>query len=206
MWTFAYTPWESSTAAGATVAPDRKAADMSDQTPGAGLSGTLTPAGLRDRFVARVIDFLLLAVVDAIVVDLVVVRAILGDRAGLYGIGAGWFDAAVSALLAALVHLGYFALMESQEGTTVGKSVMRLRTLGVEDDRPTPEEAVRRNLWTAFGVLGVVPVVGSALGGLATLVAIIAIAVGINADTETRRGWHDRFAGGTRVVKQTLPS
>jgi len=177
---------------------------MTDQSPGSQVPGTVAPGGLFDRLVARVIDFVLLAVVSAIVVDLLVVRAVLGDEAGLYGLGAGWLDAAVSALLTAAIQLGYFALMESQEGSTVGKSVMRLRTVGPHGGRPTIEEAVRRNIWTAFGVLGVVPVVGSALGGLATLAAVIAIAVGINADPASRRGWHDRFAGGTRVVRQDL--
>ena len=175
---------------------------MTDQTPGPRAPGTAAPAGLLDRLVARVIDFVLLAVVVAVVVDLLVVRAVLGHEAGLYGVGAHWVDAAVSAVLTAAIQLGYFALMESQEGSTVGKSVMRLRTLGPDGGRPTLEEAVRRNLWTAFGVLGVVPVVGSALGGLAGLVAVITIAVGINADTTNRRGWHDRLAGGTRVVRQ----
>ena len=177
---------------------------MTDETPGPEVPGTVAPGGLFDRLVARVIDFVLLAVVAAIVVDLLVVRAILGHDAGLYGAGAGWGDAAVSAVLTAAIQLGYFALMESQEGRTVGKSVMRLRTTGPDGERPTLEEAVRRNIWTAFGILGVVPVVGGLLGGLATLVAVIAIAVGINTDAVARQGWHDRFAGGTRVVKQDL--
>ena len=68
---------------------------------------------------------------------------------------------------------------------------------------PSLEEAARRNCWVAFGVLGVVPVVGGFVGGLASLVAVILIAVGINGDTVNRQAWHDRFAGGTRVVKET---
>jgi uncharacterized RDD family membrane protein YckC len=176
---------------------------MTDRGPETRAPGTTVPAGLFDRVVARVIDFVLLAVVVAVVVDLLVVRAVLGHDAGLYAAGASWVDAAVSAVLTAAIQLGYFALMESQEGRTVGKSVLRLRTLGPGGERPTLEEAVRRNVWTAFGILGVLPVVGGLLGGLATLAAVIAIAVGINADPVARQGWHDRFAGGTRVVKQT---
>ena len=30
---------------------------------------------------------------------------------------------------------------------------------------------------------------------------MIMIAVGINSDTVDRQGWHDKFAGGTRVLK-----
>lgn len=161
----------------------------------------MTPAPLRDRFLARLVDGVLLGVTTTVVVNVVVVGAVLGHAMSFYGTGSRWVDVAVSAVLTAAIDLGYFAFMESTEGRTVGKRVMGLRTLGPDGGRPTLEEAVRRNIWTPFGILGVVPVVGSTLGGLATLAAVIAIAVGINADAVTRQGWHDRFAGGTRVVR-----
>jgi len=40
------------------------------------------------------------------------------------------------------------------------------------------------------------------VGALATLAAVIMIAIGINSDTVGRQAWHARFAGGTQVVKE----
>lgn len=181
---------------------------MSEQTPPPGpgrpVSGptaTTRPGELLDRFLARLIDGVLLAVVNGIIVTALVVGAIMGDSGGMYGTGSDYAAAAVSSVLTAAIYLGYFGLLESTRGQTVGKMVMKLWVLGPNGGNPTLEESLRRNCWLAFGVLGVVPVVGGLVGALATLVAVIMIAVGINSDTVGRQGWHDRFAGGTHVVK-----
>ena len=63
------------------------------------------------------------------------------------------------------------------------------------------EQSLRRNSFYAIQLAYIVPIVGAIFGGLAMLVAVIMIAVGINNDTVNRQGWHDRFAGGTRVFK-----
>jgi uncharacterized RDD family membrane protein YckC len=182
---------------------------MTDQTPPTGpghpapgrTTGT-RPGELLDRFLARLVDGIILAVVDGIVVSGIIVGAIMGEGGGLY-YGAGDYAAvAVSAVLSSALYLGYFAFLESTRGQSVGKMVMRLRVLGPEGGNPTLEQSVRRNIWVAFGVLGVIPVIGGLLGGLASLAAVIMIVVGINGDTANRQGWHDRFAGGTRVVKE----
>ena len=78
--------------------------------------------------------------------------------------------------------------------------LLKLKTTGPDGQNPTLEQAVRRDLFTAIGVLGVVPVLG-VFAGLLSLVASIMIAVGINNDTANRQAWHDHFAGETRVWK-----
>lgn len=108
---------------------------------------------------------------------------------------------AVSSLLSAVISLGYFVLMESSRGQTVGKMLLKVKTFGPDGALPTTEEAVKRNAWTALNVLGVIPVVGSTLGGLLMLGAVIYILVTINNNTASRQGWHDTFAGGTTVIK-----
>lgn len=167
--------------------------------PGAGPHAGSRPGELVDRFLARLIDGVLLAVVY-LVASVIVGAAVTGDRGGLYAAGAG--PAAASAVLGAVIYLGYFTLMESSRGQTVGKTVRRLHTLGPAGGKPTVEQSMRRNIWVAAGILGVIPVVGSTLGSVLELVAVIMIAVGINHDPIRRQGWHDRFAGGTRVVKE----
>ena len=160
--------------------------DALEGAPGDGASADLGP-----RFLARLIDFALLWVVYMVVIVPIVVIAIFSGSYGgaIGGFGIGGFVAGV--LLAAIV-VGYFAVMESSRGQTIGKMVMKLKTEGPDGGNPSLEMAIKRNLWIA---LGVIPLIG----GLAELAAAIYIAVTIN-QSPTNTGWHDTFAGGTRVV------
>lgn len=158
------------------------------------------PAELLDRFLARLIDYVILFVFNMLVIGFLIVSVLMGSDGGMFGL-AGGLAGAVSAVLFSAVYLGYFAYLESSRGQTVGKMMMKLETRGPGGGRPTMEQALRRNIWVALGVLGVIPLIGSFLGGLAQLAAMIFIAVGISGDTVSRRGWHDSFAGGTQVIK-----
>ena len=171
-------------------------------TPGYGPQGYAgEPAPLMPRLLARLIDFILLAVVIA-VVQAVVVRGVLGLRGASYGVdvGASYAASSVSGVLGALIYLAYFALMESRTGQTLGKRLLRLRTQGPDGGPPSLEAAVRRNFWVALGVFAIVPFVGGAISGLVELVIVIVIMVGIS-QSSTRQAWHDRLAGGTQVVR-----
>jgi hypothetical protein len=80
--------------------------------------------------------------------------------------------------------------------------VMKLRVIDGKGDgnAPSVEQAIRRNIWVAFGIAGVVPIIGGLIGSLAQLGAVVMVAVGIADGKSGGRGWHDRFAGGTLVV------
>ncbi len=143
-------------------------------------------ADLGTRFLARLIDSVLLGVVFGIL------AAIFGVAMLGYGFDFG-FSAFWYGLVSALVTIGYFALMEANLGQTVGKMLLKLRTEGPNGEKPTLEQAIKRN---SFYVLGILPI----LGGLAELAAVIGIAVTIS-NSPTNTGWHDNFAGGTQVVK-----
>ena len=173
--------------------------DVYDPRPAAPPSPAAT---LGVRAVARLIDFVLVAIVNALVVGVVVVGALLGQSGGLVmGVGgSGLLAGALGAVLGAAINLAYFAGLESRGGQTVGKMVLGLRTVDAAGRTPSLEVAIRRNIWVAFGVAGVVPIVGGLVGGLAQLVAVVVIAVGIADAQSGGRGWHDRFAGGTIVV------
>ena len=158
------------------------------------------PGELLDRFLARLIDFVILIVVG-LIINGVIIAAIF-STGGVSGMGYGGNFGAysvVSSIVIAAIYLGYFTFMESSQGKTVGKMVMKLHVEGAAGGKPTLEEAVKRNLWVGYPILGVLPILGL-LGSLLALVAIIMIAVQINSDPE-HRPWTDKFAG-TRVVKE----
>lgn len=174
--------------------------------PPAGQTGGIgQPADLLPRFVARLLDFILLSFVEFVLVSILVVGLVMGQSVGnANGLnldaGATWAASAVSSILSAALALGYFSLMEAKRGQTLGKTVMRLETRGPAGGHPTMEQAVKRNAWTAIGVIGIVPALGW-LSGVLSLVAVVSIAVTVYNNRVNRHGWHDDFAGGTTVVR-----
>ena len=163
--------------------------------------GVGQPADLLHRFLARLIDYVLLIVVNVLVVTVLVVGAIMGVSGGGLGSGTDYLASLVSSVLTAAITLGYFAFMESSRGQTVGKMLLKLETRGPNGGQPTLEEALKRNAFTAIGVIGIIPILGWILSPILSLVAVIMIAVTISNNTATRQGWHDQFAGGTSVIK-----
>ena len=157
-------------------------------------SGIGAPADLGTRFLARLIDHILLGIVNfVIIVPLIIAAAFTGVGNGMNPFGGFSAGSLVAAIVTAAITIGYFALMESNLGQTVGKMLLNLKTVGPDGGKPTMEQAFKRNAWYA---LGIVPF----LGGLAQLALTIYIAVTIN-NSATRTGWHDTFAGGTQVLK-----
>jgi uncharacterized RDD family membrane protein YckC len=145
---------------------------------------------LTDRFLARLIDGVIVGVAG------VILNIVLGFISNSWLIGGF-----ISAVVTAALYLGYFAYFESSRGQTIGKQALKLKVVGPDHvGNPTLEQAVRRNIYMGFSIAGVVPIIGSLIGGLATLAAVILIAVNINSDPQ-RQHWFDKFAGGTQVLK-----
>ena len=166
-------------------------------------TGVGLPADLLNRFLARLIDYVLLAVVNGVLVSVLVVGTIMGSSSGGFGMGVGgsFLVNAVTSVLSAALTLGYFAFMESSRGQTIGKMLLKLETRGPGGGRPTLEQAIKRNAFTAIGVIGLIPILGWILSPVLSVLAVVMIAVTINNNTGTRQGWHDQFAGGTSVIK-----
>jgi uncharacterized RDD family membrane protein YckC len=137
------------------------------------------PGDLLPRFLSRLIDGLIL-----LVVNVILVVALNNVIAGVIG---------------GVIYLGYYAYLESSRGQTFGKQIMKLRVHGASGGNPTMDEALRRNAWAALGIISGLPAIGW-LFGLVELVAVIAIAVTISQD-QLKRGWHDKFAN-TSVTKE----
>ncbi|CAN5770850.1 hypothetical protein BH23ACT5_BH23ACT5_02730 [soil metagenome] len=157
-------------------------------------AGVGSPADLGTRFLARLIDGILLAIVGAVIlVPLIIGAMFAGANTGFNPFGGFGISSIVGAIITAALYVGYFAFMESRTGQTVGKMVLGLKTIGPDGNNPTIEQAIKRNAWMA---LSIIPV----LGGLAQLAAAIYIAVTINS-SPTNTGWHDEFADGTSVIR-----
>jgi len=152
--------------------------------PGAGAYG-----GLFKRFVARVVDGLL---VGLTVTVLFAVIPGVGTRGFVYGV------------VSTAASFGYFVYLESSRGGTLGKQLLGLRVVGLAGGSPiTPEASARRNAWILLGLLSGLPLIGF-LAGLASLGIVIAIAVTISSDPRNQ-GLHDRF-GGTLVLERPQPA
>lgn len=167
---------------------------------GARISGQ--PADVGVRLLARLIDYIILSIVLT-VINVLVISAIWNTSGGssfVMNNSNSYAANAVFGVVAALLYLGYFSLMESGQGRTLGKMILKLQTRGVNGGKPTSEEAVRRNIWVATSILAVIPVIGAWTGSVLELVAVIAIIVTVS-QSPTKQGWHDQFAGGTSVVR-----
>lgn len=154
--------------------------------PAAGVPGAAYGAGqpgnLLDRFLARLIDGIIVGIVYFIIYIV------------LYSVASYWVAVFISGVVAAVLYVGYFAYFESTRGQTIGKQVMKLRTVGPDgQSNPTTNESVKRNIWYLFDIV-------PCIGPLAVLVSVILIAVNINSDPQ-RQHLFDRFAGGTKVLK-----
>jgi uncharacterized RDD family membrane protein YckC len=154
--------------------------------PGVGIG---QPGSLMDRFLARLLDSVIVGLPTVIVVS------VLGAVSG------SWLVAnLIAGVLYAGAYLGYFAYFESNRGAGIGKQVLKLRVEGPGGGLPTMEQAVRRNIWLGAFILYVIPIFGPLFGGLLILAAEILIAVQINSDPQ-RQHYFDKLAGGTKVVK-----
>ena len=163
------------------------------------MGGVPRPGELLDRFLARLIDFVILIVPTGI---LYAVLSAIFLNGFTYSVGEYLLFYLFYSIITVAIQLGYFAYFESSRGQTIGKQVMKLRTFGPDGVcNPTMDQAIRRNGWLAIGLLAIVPILGPIVSGLGSLAAVILIAVNINGDTAKRQHWFDNFAGGTQVMK-----
>ncbi|KZM68439.1 RDD family protein [Nocardia terpenica] len=143
-------------------------------------------ADLGTRFIARIIDALIIGIPAWLI---------------LYGIGlltgispaSMLMSKVIAPMLIAVAFTGYCVAQETSRGTTFGKRLVGLRVLAPGGQPPDAQTSLKRNLWAAAALV-------PCLGAVATLVLSISVAVTISQDPNGQ-GWHDRFAGGTQVVR-----
>jgi uncharacterized RDD family membrane protein YckC len=136
------------------------------------------PGGLLARFLARLIDGIIVGVVGGIL---------------LFAVGMQSHILVTGVFTGVLMFI-YFVAFEVTQGWTPGKKLLGLHVQGPAGaPKPDLSQSAIRN---AFTLLPVVPFVGGLLG----FIAIVVIAVTING-SPTKQGKHDELAGGTQVLK-----
>ncbi|HEV7421389.1 MAG TPA: RDD family protein [Mycobacterium sp.] len=136
------------------------------------------PAGLLPRFLARLIDGIIVGIVGYIVVFALQFQS----------------NIIVTGLFTGLLTFVYFVAFEVTQGWTPGKKILGLSVRGPAGAaKPDARQSAIRN---SFTLLSIIPFVG----GLLAFIAMIVIAVTINS-SPTKQGKHDELAGGTQVVK-----
>lgn len=152
---------------------DSGATDRPAESWGAGAApDTVAPdtAGLGKRFLARIIDGLIVAIPLGIILFAMGV-----DTTGF-----------VYALVSAVASLAYFVLLESSQGATLGKRMLGMSVASTQGAKLTTEQAFKRNWWL---LLSIIPF---QIGSLASLAVAIYIAVTISSDPQNR-GFHDKM-------------
>lgn len=140
------------------------------------------------RLGARLIDFIILAIVGAIISAFLVDVDSANPFAATMSMTT-W----VATLITTAINVGYFAYLESSRGQTLGKQLLNLRVIGPDGGHPTLEQGIKRNLWMAAAII-------PAIGGLIELGLVIWIIISVSQSVD-KRGVHDNFADGTQVVR-----
>lgn len=134
------------------------------------------PGGLGLRFLARLIDGIIVNIVG------IVVPVLFNAEIWVTGLFSG------------LLTFLYFLLFEVTQGWTPAKKLLGLSVRGAGGAaKPDVKQSAIRN---AFTLLPIIPFIG----GLLAFIAYIVIAVTISG-SRTNQGKHDELAGGTQVVK-----
>ena len=92
------------------------------------------------RFLARLIDGLMLGFLMFVIIVPIVFVGIFGTS-GYSAFGSFGLSSIVISLVFTTIVIGYFAYLESSRGQTVGKMVMKLKTVGPDGQNPSFESA-----------------------------------------------------------------
>ena len=101
-----------------------------------------------ERFVAFIIDAIIVYVILAVLTALVAIPALFTGGAAFFGVVFGGIS-----VLWGLIFVLYFTLMESSSGASIGKRIFRLKAVGRAGTNPTVAEAFIRNISKIYWLL-----------------------------------------------------
>lgn len=99
-----------------------------------------------------------------------------------------------------LLTVAYFVGFEATSGQTPGKVAQRLRVEGVDGEKPSALQVLKRNCYWMPLIIGGIPLLGS-LASMAVFAATVVLAITVEINEPDHKGLHDRFAD-TRVARE----
>lgn len=143
------------------------------------------------RFLAFVIDFIVLIVIGGVLAAIGVITLSVGGDAEEVE--------TIDGVIQAIIAFGYFFLLTALFGATLGKMAMGLRVVDKDGNKAGfGPVAIRELIARALGAM-ITAVVGAGIGDLVGIAVGLIIIIMILFD-ERRQGLHDKV-GGTFVVK-----
>lgn len=108
-------------------------------------------------------------------------------------------------VLGVVFYLAYFAIRETTSGQSLGKMTLSLKVFGPTGNLLTLSESLRRNIFGLSPLLALVPGIGANNSSLITASILASVGLTIAMDKVNDQGWHDKFAGGTKVRRVPRP-
>ena len=164
-----------------------------------------------ERLVGRFIDGILFGVLyfilGAIVGALFVSQIVYNPNTGEFT-GGGLFVLAVvlPPLVGGLLYAGYDVFMHGRDGQTLGKKVMKTRLVTVNGGKPDQATIIKRavifpGVYAIAALLGFIPIFGTLFIWLLAGIFVLVDGIFILTDSVRRQALHDKWSGGTIVVK-----
>ena len=164
-----------------------------------------------ERLVGRFIDgilfgvlyFILGAIVGALFVSQIVYNPNTGEFTGG---GLLVLAAVLPPLIAGLLYAGYDVFMHGRDGQTLGKKVMKTRLVTVNGARPDRATIIKRavifpGVYAIAALVGFIPIFGTVFIWLLAGIFVLVDGIFILPDSVRRQALHDKWSGGTIVVK-----
>lgn len=177
------------------------------QYPMTAPAGPGSAAGAGVRLGAYAMDWFLLAAVSMLISIVVGIGKFAMD-------GSGGSEGAVSALapiLLSAISIAYTAIMEATSGQTLGKMIVGIRVVSAHGGKISFGAAVTRNFYYLSPLLLLVALIPGLPSGLVVafyflpklVELLLAAFIGVTiSSSNTYQGFHDKIAGGTRVVRK----
>jgi len=138
-----------------------------------------------NRFIAYVIDSIIVGVAVSIIAVLVAMPILLIEVFTRGFRPESWAPWSAFSGLMSVISLFYFALSESSRGATIGKGIMGLRVITERGERPSLDKAFLRNISKLHWIL-----------------LLLDILIGLGTSGSPNQKFSDRYVG-TLVVRST---
>jgi uncharacterized RDD family membrane protein YckC len=157
------------------------------------------------RFVDSILFGVAYAILSAVLFGLFGPSISWDPGTGIRTTGSYFLPVLLSWVISGLLYAAYDFVMHSRNGQTLGKTIMKIRLVGLHG-RPLSQEALLKRSAAypgIFAIAGVIPafgLFGSSLGSLLVVAISVVDGLLVITDQPLHQSLHDRFAD-TIVIK-----